>query len=609
LPGFDLKNAVTENRLVGLWRLMVGFRLTYLGAMVCVGGAALFATWTSFLLRYLVDDVLQQSSAVHLLPLVALGFVGLALAQGVFSFLGNKLAGLLGLNARLALIVLVGVPLVIGVTFFFQQKIARLYRDFRQQEARLTTTLQESLSGVRVVKAFGRQAFERAKFDRENWGQFLQWRRLALVVFATVPVLWLVSLWFRRRIIGSFRRVRQANSRITGSFSETIAGVRAVKALGREDENLQEFSGLAGEMYASSYRATWLSALFQPTVQLIGAVGVGAIAWYGGWQTQMSLLTIGSIQAFVSYALSLIWPMERLAGTYADAQHAIASAERVFSLLDRTPEIADRPGVVDPGTIRDDIVVDHVDFEYEAGNPVLQGFTLEVKQSEVVALVGPTGGGKSTIVNLLCRFYEPKAGAIRIGGRGHTSLSLHAIHSRIGMVLQTPYLFSGTIRENIRYGRLDATDEEVEEAAGLAEAHEFIVTLEKGYDTEVGEGGVLLSVGQKQLISLARAVLAQPEIFVMDEATSSVDTLTEASIQKGMEVLMKDRTSLIIAHRLSTVRRADRIVFIEDGQITEMGTHTELLHARGPYSRLYTAQFRQELEQKYGLLESPIPVV
>lgn len=316
-------------------------------------------------------------------------------------------------------------------------------------------------------------------------------------------------------------------------------------------------------------------------------------------------MTIGGIQAFVSYLTFMLWPVQDIARVYAEMQHTIASAERVFSLIDAVPEVTDRPGAIDPGTIRGDIEFDHVDFYYEKDKPVLQDFTLHVKQGETIALVGPTGGGKSTIVNLLCRFYEPKGGVIRIGGRDYTELSLHAIQSRIGVVLQTPHLFSGTIRENIRYGRLDATDEEVEQAARLAGAHEFIMKLEKGYDEEVGEGGNLLSVGQKQLVSLARAILAQPEIFIMDEATSSVDTLTEMLIQKGMEQLMRGRTSFIIAHRLSTIKRADRILVIEDGRITEMGTHAELLRARGHYYRLYTKQFRRELEQEYDVFKGP----
>ena len=238
---------------------------------------------------------------------------------------------------------------------------------------------------------------------------------------------------------------------------------------------------------------------------------------------------------------------------------------------------------------------------------MLADFNLKVKQDETIAVVGPTGGGKSTIVNLICRFYEPKAGTIRMGGLDYTSLTLHGIQSRIGMVLQTPHLFSGTIRENIRYGRLDATDAEVEAAAQLAHAHEFIMTMEKGYDSEVGEGGNLLSTGQKQLTSLARAILAQPDIFIMDEATSSVDTLTEALIQQGMEILMRDCTSFIIAHRLSTIKKADRILVIEKGRIAEMGSHAQLLEARGHYYRLYTQQFRRQLDAEVETLGTPSP--
>jgi ATP-binding cassette subfamily B protein len=432
----------------------------------------------------------------------------------------------------------------------------------------------------------------------------INWK-LALLVFTIIPVLVVIASLFQKKIIVEYRRVRRLNSRITGAYNENITGVRVVKALCREEENLREFSDLTDKMYHAAYRAAWLSALFLPVVQLVSAVGLGAIAWYGGWQVQAGGMTIGGIQAFVSYLTFMLWPVQDIARVYAEMQHTIASAERVFSLIDAVPEVADRPGAIDPGTIRGDIEFDHVDFYYEEDKPVLRDFTLHVKQGETIALVGPTGGGKSTIVNLLCRFYEPKRGVIRIGGQDYTRLTLHAIQSRIGVVLQTPHLFSGTIRENIRYGRLDATDEEIEQAARMTGAHEFIMKLEKGYDEEVGEGGNLLSVGQKQLVSLARAVLAQPEIFVMDEATSSVDTLTEALIQKGMERLMEGRTGFIIAHRLSTVRRADRILVIENGRITEMGTHEELLRARGHYYRLYTKQFRRELEREYDAFKMP----
>ncbi len=422
---------------------------------------------------------------------------------------------------------------------------------------------------------------------------------LTLIVFTTLPILLVVASWFQRRILDEYRKVRKQNSKITGAYNENITGVRVVKALGREDENLREFDELAIGMYRASFKAAWLSALFLPAVQMITAIALGMIVWYGGSQAQAGALTIGAIQAFVGYVAFMMWPVQDLARVYAEMQHAIASAERTFSLLDSKPEVVDKPGAIDPGTIMGEIVFDNVSFHYTPDKPVLKDFNLTVKPGEMVALVGPTGSGKSTIVNLVCRFYEPKSGRILINGRDYTDLTLHAIQSRIGMVLQTPHLFAGTIRENIRYGRLTASDAEVEAAAAVAGATAFITKLEKGFDSEVGEGGNLLSTGQKQLISLARAVLAQPELFVMDEATSSVDTLTEALIQRGMEALLKGRTSFVIAHRLSTIRRADKIVVVEGGQIAEMGTHHELMQARGHYYRLYTQQFRHERERAY----------
>lgn len=421
----------------------------------------------------------------------------------------------------------------------------------------------------------------------------INWK-LALIVAPVLPALVIVAGEFKKKILVEFRRVRKLNSRLTGVYNENITGVRVVKALTREEKNLAEFDGMATNLYRAAYRAAWLSALFLPVVQLIGAVALGGVIWYSGWQVQAGDMTVGGIQAFVSYLTFMMFPIQELARVYAEMQSSVASAERVFSLIDAQPDIVDREGAVDPGTLRADIEFENVDFYYEADKPVLTGFNLTVKQGETIALVGSTGGGKSTIVNLMCRFYEPKAGMIRLGGRDYTHLTLHGIQSRLGIVLQTPHLFSETIRENIRYGRLDATNEEVEAAAKLAHAHEFIAAMEKGYNEPVGEGGNLLSTGQKQLVSLARAVLARPDIFIMDEATSSVDTLTEALIQQGMETLMAGRTSFIIAHRLSTIKRADRILVIEDGKITEMGTHAELIAARGHYHSLYTKQFRQE---------------
>ena len=431
---------------------------------------------------------------------------------------------------------------------------------------------------------------------------------MALIVLAAIPVLVVVAVQFRKKIIVEYRKVRKVNSKITGAYNENITGVRVVKALGREEENLREFGELTSSMYKASFRAAWLSALFLPAIQIISALAMGGIVWYGGLRIQIGGVTIGAIQAFISYVTFMLWPIQDLAHVYAEMQHTLASSERVFSLIDAVPDVQDRPDAVAVDSISGDIEFYHVDFYYEEDKPVLSDFTLKVARGETIALVGPTGGGKSTIANLVCRFYEPTEGVIHIGGRDYTELSLHSIQSRIGVVLQTPHLFGGSIRENIRYGRLDATDEEVEAAARLAGAHDFVSGVEKGYEQDVGEAGNLLSVGQRQLISLARAILAQPDIFVMDEATSSVDTLTEALIQKGMRALTSDRTSFIIAHRLSTIKRADRILVIEDGRVVESGTHPELLRAGGQYHRLYTKQFRDQRTQEVELFGTLAPV-
>ena len=567
------------------WRWVIGFVLAIALVSVLDG-------YFTYLSKRLVDEGIVAANRAALLHIVTIyGSLILMQAAGVLGFI--YLAGVLGERVQYDLRrTLFDHLQELSFSYFSRTPVGWIMSRVTSDSERIAHLVTWGMLDVTwaILNIGTSMAFMLAI----NW-------RLALVVLALIPVLFAVAVQFKKRIIVEYRTARKINSKITGAYNETITGVRVVKALGREDENLREFGALTDQMYRSSYRAAWLSALFLPAVQIIAAVAVGSIVWYSGWQIHIGGMTIGGIQAFLSYVTFMMWPIQDLARVYAEMQHAIASAERVFSLIDAQPEVADRPGAVDPGTIRGDIELDHVDFHYEAGKPVLADFNLTVRRGETIALVGPTGGGKSTIVNLVCRFYEPTRGTIRIGGRDYTGLALHAIQSRIGVVLQTPHLFSGSVRENIRYGRLDASDAEVEDAARLAGAHDFIITQESGYDAEVGEGGNRLSVGQKQLISLARAVLARPDIFIMDEATSSVDTLTEALIQRGMEALMQDRTSFIIAHRLSTIKRADRILVIEDGRIAEMGAHAELLRARGRYYRLYTQQFRREREAEYGV--------
>src|SRR5512136_1476825 len=573
------------------WKWVVGFLI----AVTLVAGLDSYFT---FLRKQTIDQGITPGDTAALARIGAVYAVMTVLqAAGVFTFI--YLAGVLGERVSYDLRRKMFNHLQdLSLKYYSQTPVGWLMSRVTSDSVRIAELvtwgmLDVTWGVVSIVTAFAFMLII-------NW-------QLALLVLLIIPVLLFVAAYFKQKIIVEFRKVRKINSKITGAYNENITGVRVVKALGREEENLREFSELTNDMYQAGYRAAWLSALFLPAVQIISAVAVGVIIFFGGSQVENGGLTVGGLAAFISYVTFMLWPIQDLARVYAEMQQSIASAERVFSLVDAVPDVVDRPNAIDPGSISGDIQFDHVDFDYGDGKPVLTDFCLTVKRGEMIALVGPTGGGKSTIVNLLCRFYEPVKGAITIGGRDYRELTLHAIQSRIGMVLQTPHLFSGTVRENIRYGKLDATEDEIEDAAELAGAHDFITTLEKGYDTPVGEGGNLLSTGQKQLISLARAVLARPEIFIMDEATSSVDTLTEAQIQRGMEHLMKGRTSFVIAHRLSTIKRADRILVVEDGRIAEMGTHAELMRVRGHYYRLYTKQFRYQMERECDLFDVGVP--
>ena len=583
-------------RILGLirphWKWAAGFVITI--ALTSATDA-----YFTYLNKQFVDQGIHFGDRQVLLRLATI-YGGIILFQALTVFAFVYLAGVLGERIQYDLRrMMFGHLQDLSLSYYAQNAVGRLIARVTSDSGRVSDLMTWGVVDTTwAVMNIGTSL---------TFMLIINWR-LALIVAAVIPVMVLLGVQLRRRILVEFRASRRANSRITGAFNESIQGVRVVKALGREAENLREFQVLTGRMYHSSFRAAWLSALFLPAVQIIAALALGAIVWYGGMQSDLGGITLGGINAFVSYLTFMMWPVQDLARVYAEMQHSIASAERIFRLVDTAPEVQDHADAQPIDTLLQEIEFEHVNFHYEDRKPVLRDFSLHVQPGQVIALVGPTGGGKSTIVNLLCRFYEPCTGSIRFAGRDYRDFTLSSIQSRLGIVLQTPHLFSGTVRENIRYGRLDATDQEVEEAAKTAAAHDFIITLAKGYDENVGEGGNLLSVGQKQLVSLARAVLARPELFIMDEATSSVDTLTEALIQRGMQALMRGRTTFVIAHRLSTIRRADWIVLIDGGQIAEQGTHAELLRQRGHYYRLYTQQFRLELETQYGVAPEPPPI-
>ncbi|NLD26764.1 MAG: ABC transporter ATP-binding protein [Acholeplasmataceae bacterium] len=432
--------------------------------------------------------------------------------------------------------------------------------------------------------------------------------RLALIVTALLPILFIVSIFFRKKILFSYRKARKTNSKITASYNEGIMGNKTTKTLVLEDTKNKDFQNLCSGMRKDSIKAVFYSSIFFPTILVISFIGVAIILRVGGGfiVDQRFGFNVAMLYLFVSYTTQFFDPVMQVAQILAELQQAQASAERILSLIETQPDIYDTEEVIKTyGTILEpkqenweqlggDIEFENVTFKYQGGETVLENFNLKIPKGTSVALVGETGSGKSTIVNLICRFYEPVSGRILIDGRDYKERSIGWLHANLGYVLQSPHLFNGSILENIRYGRVDATDEEVIAAAKSVNVDEFARDLPDGYNTNVGEGGSKLSVGQRQLISFARALIADPRILILDEATSSIDTKTEEIVQEVMIRLMKGRTSFIVAHRLSTIINADLILVIKDGKILEQGTHRELLDKQGEYFNLYRNQFINE---------------
>lgn len=434
--------------------------------------------------------------------------------------------------------------------------------------------------------------------------------QLALLVLVVVPFLAYISIIFQKKILQRYRLTRKINSKITASYSEGILGAKTTKTMGLEEQQSAEFRELTYSMKSESVKAAVLSAAFMPIVMGLGAFSSSMLIWLGGQQVLVGTIAFGTLVLFTQYASQFFEPLRQIARLLAEFQMAQASAERVLSLLNADVDLVDREDVIEKyGSILEpkievyekvngDVEFEDVSFYYKEEEPVLVNFNLKVNAGETIALVGETGSGKSTIVNLICRFYEPKSGLIKIDGVNTKDRSLGWLHSNLGYVLQAPHLFSGTIKENIRYGDLNASDEAIVEAAKRVSAHDFIMNMEEGYDTEVGEGGGRLSTGQKQLISFARAILANPSIFILDEASSSIDTETEQIIQTAIESVLHDKTTFIIAHRLSTIVNANRILLIDKGRIVEDGTHSQLMHKKGRYYRLYTNQFNEDRQNE-----------
>ncbi len=435
--------------------------------------------------------------------------------------------------------------------------------------------------------------------------------RLALVILLIVPCIAVLTVYFQNKILHWNRKVRKINAQITSAYNEGITGVKTSKSMGIEEDNEKAFFERTAQMHRAASHSAKLNAVYIPTILLFGSIAAAVVLAQGGYMVKEEIMKLGTLSVFISYAVIIFEPIQQLARLLAELISCQANIERVMDLLEQEPNVVDRAEVLEKygdafhpkrenwEKIKGDIVFEDVSFRYPDGKEfVLEHFDLHVPAGMNVAIVGETGAGKSTLVNLVGRFFEPTKGRILIDGVDYRERSQLWLHSQIGYVLQNPHLFSGTVRENIRYGRLTATDEEVEEAAGNVSADEVVRKLEKGYDSDVGESGGRLSTGEKQLISFARAILASPSIFVLDEATSSIDTQTEQLIQQATARLLKGHTSFIIAHRLSTIRQADLILVVKDGKIIERGTHKELLGVRGYYYELYSRQFEEEASMR-----------
>ena len=597
---------------LSLWMRVFRHALPYKRLLVPLAisavGIALVDASFALVTRWAVDDVVEAGNVLNLWPHITVyGILTLLLSGGVLIFINS--AG--GLSNHMS-------HDIRAESFKRLQELEFAYFDHRPTGWLISRLTSDCDKLARII----------------SWGSLdLVWALclvvmiavilvvlhpvLGLLILSVVPPLIYVSAIFQKKLLLSSRETRKFNSMITASFAEALQGLRTSKALVREKENLSEFQSLSNQMYAVSMQNALQSAVYIPIVLTLGSLAAGIALWRGGADVIDEKLTLGTLVAFIFYAGQFFNPINRIAQVLVQMQGAQAAGERVLSLLATVPGISDSEAVRKrletqdhpPGTAPDgypdgveNLEFRHVDFAYSDGTPVLKDFNLSVQSGQTIALVGASGGGKSTIANLAARFYEPTAGQILVNGHDLRDRSLAWYQSNLGIVLQGPHLFSGSVRENIRYGRLNATDAEIETAARSVNADAFILALENGYETDVGEGGNRLSTGQKQLISFARALLANPRIFIMDEATSSIDTETEQLIQHGLKAIFHGRISFVIAHRLSTIRTADRILVIEKGRILESGTHEELLTAKGHYHALYTRQFQQDREA--GLFET-----
>jgi ATP-binding cassette subfamily B protein len=597
---FDLKNTVTDKRLTGLWRMMTGFRVTYLGATVSLGIAALARTGSMLLLGYFADNILGQADRTGFLPVVALGFVLLALVQGSFTFLSGRLAALTaeGITVRLR-----------NYLFDQIQRLSFTYHDHTPTGE----LIQRSTSDVEAMRRFfADQAIGAGRivllFVVNLAGLFyLNWQ-LALLSILVVPVIVVMSVFFFRKVSAAYERFQEQDAVLSTTLQENLTGVRVVKAFARQEYERDKFEADNWEKFVRGRRLLVMHSLYWPisdilcAFQMLGGFFAAALMAING------TITVGTYLAYHGMVILVIWPMRNLGRLIVQMSTGLVSFGRVSKVIAEEREPLEEGAFAPPDCVEGRIAFKQIGFAYEGDERVLHDISFDCEPGQAVALLGSTGSGKTTLVNLLPRFYDYTSGSLTLDGVELKDYPRHFLRQQIGIVEQEPFLFSRTIGENIAYGvNRKVSDEEVEAAAQAAAIHDSIVTFPDGYNTLVGEKGVTLSGGQKQRVAIARTLLKDPCILILDDSTSSVDTETEAEIRAALEHLMQGRTTFIIAHRIQSVMNADLILVLDKGRIVQRGTHEELMAQEGIYRRIYEMQARIEVELERELAGATLP--
>ena len=572
-----------------MYKRLISYVRPYMGRMIAAIACIILAAGGNLAVPWIIKDVIDQvliNKDMAMLNIIAIGILIIFFLRGIFFFGQTYLMSYIGQRVIIDIREAVYRQLQrLSLTYFDKRQTGAIMSSVTNDVSALQAALVDSMVEM-VTEAMILIGSLGAMF-------FLHWK-LSLLTLITMPLVLQAINTFGKKLRNAGRVLQERAADITAILQETISGIRVIKSFAREDYETDRFKQENYYNFRAQMKTSQLLATLTPVIEFLSAIGVTVIIWYGGMEVIDGNLTSGALIAFLIYVVNLANPVKRLSKVYGNIQKSLAAAERVFAILDTEPDIKDMPGAIDLPEVKGHVALQHLSFAYSPGQYALRDVSLEVKPGQTIAIVGPSGAGKTTIANLLPRFYEATEGSILVDGKDIRTVTMQSLRQQIGIVPQETVLFNGTVYDNILYGRLDATHEEVIAAAKAANAHNFIDRMPDQYQTHIGERGAKLSGGQRQRISIARAILKDPRILILDEATSALDTESEKLVQQALDKLMIGRTSFVIAHRLSTVQRADMIVVLDKGRLVEQGTHSELLALGGLYSTLYQVQFRKE---------------